>query len=221
MNRKNNGVLRMLPQSRNIRSLNEVVNNGTPLDLSGGKENGADGRSESPKSDGSSANAASEVLSSRRRRKGPAFKIDAAIRQRLQDPIPEEEDAGFGTDLVNEHQNEKCPIIHPESPPAAFVHATGFRQIGSDSPAPKAGRVSGTVKRPHPDSSGVNAANGTKFPKREFSCEYCAMGFEDSTMYTMHMGFHGRDDPYTCASCGHSAVDRLSFFLHIARAPHA
>lgn len=228
--RKHNGVLRMLPQSRVIRSIGDLnpANGGAfsiPLDLSGGKENGtSDGRSESPKSDGSSANNAGEISSSRRRRKGPAFKIDAAIRQRLQDPTTEEEETNFGNgDIKMDESDEKCPIIQPESPPVAFNHAAAEYRNGETIPNPKSAMLNGGSKRTHDATSTVITTlnGGAKHVKREFSCEYCAMGFEDSTMYTMHMGFHGRDDPYNCALCGHSAGDRVSFFLHIAKAAHS
>ncbi|XP_055339547.1 protein hunchback-like isoform X2 [Paramacrobiotus metropolitanus] len=197
--RKQKGVLRMLPQSRVIRSSIQEppAPNGLPLDLSGscGKENGHSSsatttssesqsrHSDSPKSNGSSAPDSTGDLSSssRRRRKGPAFKIDLAVRQRLQDALTEEDEpSGF-------LEEEKCPIIQPESPE---------------------------------DLRGTESVIKVKKPRRELACEHCGMAFEDGTMYTMHMGFHGRDSPYTCGLCGHQAMDRVSFFLHIAKAPH-
>ena len=51
-------------------------------------------------------------------------------------------------------------------------------------------------------------------------CKYCELAFMDSVMYTIHMGYHGFSDPFTCNTCGEQTNDQLSFFLHIARKPH-
>lgn len=51
-------------------------------------------------------------------------------------------------------------------------------------------------------------------------CQYCDIAFKDVVMYTMHMGYHGYKDPFTCNMCGFDAVDKLSFFLHIGRSSH-
>ncbi|XP_072767405.1 protein hunchback-like [Anoplolepis gracilipes] len=54
----------------------------------------------------------------------------------------------------------------------------------------------------------------------EHICHYCEITFGNVVMYTMHMGCHGFDDPYTCNICGHHCTDKVSFFLHIARSQH-
>ncbi|KAM0737272.1 Protein hunchback [Formica fusca] len=54
----------------------------------------------------------------------------------------------------------------------------------------------------------------------EHICHYCEITFGNVVMYTMHMGCHGFDDPYTCNMCGHHCTDKLSFFLHIAQTQH-
>ncbi|XP_018333894.1 protein hunchback [Agrilus planipennis] len=53
-----------------------------------------------------------------------------------------------------------------------------------------------------------------------FSCQYCNIAFGDIVLYTMHMGYHGYKNPFTCNMCGEQCVDKVSFFLHIARNPH-
>ncbi|GAB1866698.1 Protein hunchback [Camponotus japonicus] len=54
----------------------------------------------------------------------------------------------------------------------------------------------------------------------EHICHYCEITFGNVVMYTMHMGCHDFDDPYTCNMCGHHCTDKLSFFLHIAQSQH-
>lgn len=54
----------------------------------------------------------------------------------------------------------------------------------------------------------------------ELTCHYCEIIFGNVIMYTVHMSCHSFDDPYTCNICGHQCIDKLSFFLHIARSEH-
>ena len=51
-------------------------------------------------------------------------------------------------------------------------------------------------------------------------CKFCDIAFMDSIMYTIHMGYHGFQDPFKCNICGDESGDKVSFFLHIARKPH-
>lgn len=55
----------------------------------------------------------------------------------------------------------------------------------------------------------------------DYSCQYCSIAFGDIVLYTMHMGYHGYKDPFTCNMCGEQCNDKVSFFLHIARTPHS
>lgn len=55
----------------------------------------------------------------------------------------------------------------------------------------------------------------------DFNCQYCDIAFGDIVLYTMHMGYHGYKDPFTCNMCGEQCNDKVSFFLHIARTSHS
>lgn len=57
--------------------------------------------------------------------------------------------------------------------------------------------------------------------RRAHHCQFCDMAFKDVVMYTMHMGYHGYRNPFTCNMCGHQATDKVAFFLHIARSSHS
>lgn len=54
----------------------------------------------------------------------------------------------------------------------------------------------------------------------ELTCHYCEIIFGNVIMYVVHMGCHNFHDPYTCSICGQRCIDKLSFFLHIARSEH-
>ena len=51
-------------------------------------------------------------------------------------------------------------------------------------------------------------------------CRHCRIGFRDRVTYTLHMGYHGFDEPFSCNMCGHHSADRVEFFVHIATAAH-
>ena len=57
-------------------------------------------------------------------------------------------------------------------------------------------------------------------PSSAYECSHCEISFKDCIMYTMHMGYHGYQDPFKCNMCGHTSKNRVEFFLHIARAAH-
>lgn len=54
-----------------------------------------------------------------------------------------------------------------------------------------------------------------------YACQYCDITFGDLTMHTIHMGFHGYNDPFMCNKCGERSPDRIAFFIHLGRAQHA
>eukprot|EP00092_Neocalanus_flemingeri_P014144 GFUD01015258.1.p1 GENE.GFUD01015258.1~~GFUD01015258.1.p1 ORF type:complete len:693 (+),score=127.73 GFUD01015258.1:55-2133(+) len=52
------------------------------------------------------------------------------------------------------------------------------------------------------------------------TCKFCGISFKNSTMHSVHMGYHGCREPFKCNLCGDECEDALSFFLHIARKEH-
>ena len=69
---------------------------------------------------------------------------------------------------------------------------------------------------------GKDAETERNFPiNHELTCHFCEIVFGNVIMYTVHMGYHGFQDPYTCNMCGHQCNDKVSFFLHIARSKHS
>lgn len=75
------------------------------------------------------------------------------------------------------------------------------------------------------DESGSesDASTGIQTPtaSSSYSCQYCDITFGDLTMHTIHMGFHGYNDPFMCNKCGERSPDRIAFFIHLGRAQHA
>ncbi|XP_052123284.1 protein hunchback-like, partial [Frankliniella occidentalis] len=69
---------------------------------------------------------------------------------------------------------------------------------------------------PSPPTSPASAPG-----KEEYNCSYCDIAFRDIVMYTMHMGYHGYQDPFQCNMCGQQTTDKVAFFLHIARSSHS
>merc|ERR1712150_63957 len=51
-------------------------------------------------------------------------------------------------------------------------------------------------------------------------CKFCEIAFMDSIMYTIHMGYHGFQNPFKCNMCGVETNDKVSFFMHVATIGH-
>lgn len=66
----------------------------------------------------------------------------------------------------------------------------------------------------------INSDDGVNETQQDFKCKYCRIGFDDVILYSMHMGYHGFKEPFTCNMCGEECVDKISFNLHIARTRH-
>lgn len=94
-------------------------------------------------------------------------------------------------------------------------------------PEPKRSReedlvdLSRPVKSPRVDLCEADSEQKTREAKDDYSCTYCDISFKDIVMYTMHMGYHGYQDPFTCNMCGQQTSDKVAFFLHIARTSHS
>lgn len=58
-------------------------------------------------------------------------------------------------------------------------------------------------------------------PAATYNCQYCDITFGDLTMHTIHMGFHGYNDPFMCNKCGERSSDRVTFFIHLGLAQHS
>ncbi|CAN8000130.1 unnamed protein product, partial [Ixodes hexagonus] len=52
-------------------------------------------------------------------------------------------------------------------------------------------------------------ADGSPPAKDSYRCVYCDIAFEHCVMYTVHMGYHGYHDPFTCNMCGQRSEDKL------------
>lgn len=73
------------------------------------------------------------------------------------------------------------------------------------------------------DSDSDDASTDLPLPstRNSYVCQYCDITFGDLTMHTIHMGFHGYNDPFMCNKCGERSADRVAFFIHLGRAQHA
>ncbi|XP_039745404.1 protein hunchback-like [Pararge aegeria] len=69
--------------------------------------------------------------------------------------------------------------------------------------------------------SDASAEAPTSTASNSYTCQYCDITFGDLTMHTIHMGFHGYNDPFMCNKCGERSSDRIAFFIHLGRAQHA
>lgn len=133
-------------------------------------------------------------LSSRRRRKGPVFKLDSAVLQRLEEESDQTE------------QFEHVEIVQPQSPLEAGFDFESFQLRNSQRSRNRSLDPAG--------SAGYNS--GRRLP---YSCKFCGISFGDLDMFELHCSFHSNFDPFTC-TCGHAAANRVDFYRHIAQVAH-
>ncbi|KAJ9588632.1 hypothetical protein L9F63_018066 [Diploptera punctata] len=56
--------------------------------------------------------------------------------------------------------------------------------------------------------------------RKGYSCQYCGITFIDATLYTIHIGYHGFENPFRCNFCGTQTEDKIAFNIHLARVQH-
>lgn len=176
--------------------------NQTPLDLSREKD-------DLPPSSVTS-------VTNKHRRKGQAFKLERSSANKSPMPSPtsysRQSPAGSGTPSPS--LPVSCPPAEPtdddEDDEDDEIHDQPI--VDTSLEKPSAGKKETKVR--NPQSSGGEEWGGA------YQCSYCDIAFKDVVMYTMHMGYHGFQDPFTCNMCGQSTHDKLAFFLHIARSSH-
>lgn len=148
----------------------------------------------------------------RHRRKGRAVRLDR-ICMKLQ------EERGSSTlETADECENEL------KTPPL------GEKADGSGEPPEPGTVLPSAVQRQSPeanlcdtpvqDAGKQEDSSDSNTPKNDYRCVYCDIVFKHCVMYTVHMGYHGYHDPFTCNMCGQQNEDKVAFFLHIARAAH-
>ena len=116
----------------------------------------------------------------------------------------------------------------PSAQPAAVSSPVASPNVSVEHDVPAVAAVIETEVKQSPAQESMNSTksrNGSAPTADEwggaYQCAYCDIAFKDVVMYTMHMGYHGYQDPFTCNMCGHSTNDKLAFFLHIARSSHS
>lgn len=136
--------------------------------------------------------------STKNRRKGKAFKLEKPREE-------EEEDDDTPIMMQNQVEEIEVSVDIPK-----FSYDSDDREKLTSSPEP----MEQTTQQPTEDEEPSPA-------KETFDCMFCDIVFKDIIMYTMHMGYHGFKDPFTCNMCGHRSSDKVAFFVHIARSQHS
>lgn len=77
------------------------------------------------------------------------------------------------------------------------------------------------IKKNCPGGSTAEVADSNNNKGEGNNCQYCNIAFGDPVLYSIHMGYHGFQNPFTCNMCGVECSDKISFFLHIARVSHS
>ena len=106
--------------------------------------------------------------------------------------------------------SSSMPIPLPPTPMAFIPPTNRMDRVPDSAHSPG---VASHAKQQHPA--------GQQQKSELYECTYCDLTFRDCVMYTVHMGYHSNRNPFKCNSCGIICRDKVEFFLHIARSPHA
>ena len=159
---------------------------------------------------GSQASTAGSGKSSRR--KGKAFKIERKMLT-----------SGSGISGATDHDRDS--LNSGPSDDLDEVKSDGSSGLSSGKEATTTGGTNGDhhTVMDHPDAIGIIPDSETGKSARlsgSHVCKFCEIAFMDSIMYTIHMGYHGFQNPYLCNKCGNEFEDRVTFFLHIGTHSH-
>ena len=227
------------PSSQPHPSIVESSNNGA-LDLSGPGEDSHDSPAQSheavrppqPPSSGSTGSSGG-VSSSKSRRKGKAYKIERKKH------YGEHQTSGLTGD--GEHIGDNSSTASGQSSMEQDVDAKSEGGSSGSGLVITKGGENGSNTIMHLDnedeqngdrksiakiSTELNDKESEKKHKNEkllngsHICKFCEIAFMDSIMYTIHMGYHGFQDPFKCNMCGSETSDKVSFFMHVATKSH-
>ncbi|GLV37911.1 hunchback [Carabus blaptoides fortunei] len=83
------------------------------------------------------------------------------------------------------------------------------QDVSSDEEEPQVNEVKETMEAVVPEQQAKIEQKVIEVKKADiFNCQYCDIAFKDVVMYTMHMGYHGYKDPFTCNMCGEQSADK-------------
>ena len=223
------------PSSEPHPSIVESTNNGA-LDLSGNGDDSHDSPAQSheavrppqPPSSGSTGSSGG-VSSSKSRRKGKAFKIERKKQygdhlhgEGLGEHIGDNSSTASGQSSMEQDVDAKSE--GGSSGSGVIISKSGENGSGSLLHLEHEGEQNGDSNTLVKESTDLNDKDLNK--KREkllngsHICKFCEIAFMDSIMYTIHMGYHGFQDPFKCNMCGTETTDKVSFFMHIATKSH-
>ncbi|XP_046668341.1 protein hunchback-like [Homalodisca vitripennis] len=152
------------------------------------------------------------------RRKGKAFKLER-IAQRLQQISSDEEDCEPSPKQLRFDFSPEQPKKSTDEEVA--TNKTAEPEI-SESKSPSSPNVNFCEPASGEYKSNVSEERKERWKnvKEVYDCPYCDILFGDVVMYTMHMGYHGYQNPFTCNMCGHQTTDKVQFLLHLTRVAH-
>ena len=115
--------------------------------------------------------------------------------------------------------------LHPSSSRSSSLHSEGNYAIGAGHlvnelpppPPPQSQHFPQLTPISNlPPASGRNCTNCATSSR----CVHCNLLFLDEVMHTIHMGWHGRTNPFDCHACGKQCSDKYNFITHIFKDPH-
>jgi hunchback-like protein len=201
----------------NAFSFNNKEVDGDPLDLS--KPDAMDISSEATVAytTPSMLHKSASVKTSKHRRKGQAYKLDHISRKlQQQTNLSDIEQANINYSQVLESEKNTMSVEKIDN--VVNLQLTQQDNV-NNTQYPRSEIKKMNEDLPKDETENRNALSTSK-PEVYF-CGHCDITFSDVILYSMHKGYHGYQDPFKCNMCGVETLNKVEFFLHIARSSHS
>lgn len=157
---------------------------------------------------------------SKHRRKGQAYKLEQISWKLQQSNLSE--NGGANKSYSHVSKSELKPSSEKTDPVIKTQHAEEDDIHVKQHLRSELMEVNEDLPKTEEESNSTHANNSVSENNPEvYHCAHCDIIFNDFLLYSIHKGYHGFQDPFTCNMCGVQTANKVDFFLHIARSSHS
>jgi len=208
-----------LDSGQEVMSCNSTDVEGDPLDLSKPEAMNVSSEASVSYVTPSILHKSTSTKTSKNRRKGQAYKLEQISWKLQQSNLSENGRANKSYSHVFESEqkpSEKTDtVIKTQHAEEDDIHVKQYLQS-------ELMEVNEDLPKTEAESNSTHANNSVSENNPEvYHCAHCDIIFNDFLLYSIHKGYHGFQDPFTCNMCGVQTANKVDFFLHIARSSHS
>lgn len=203
-----------------VMSCNSKEEEGDPLDLSKPEAMNVSSEASVSYVTPSILHKSTSMKTSKHRRKGQAYKLEQISWKLQQSSLSENGGVNRSSSHVSESEQKPPPertdnLMNTQDAQEDDIHGKQHSQS-------ELMEVNEDLPKTREENSSAHANNSVSGDNPEvYHCAHCDIIFNDFLLYSIHKGYHGFQDPFTCNMCGVQTANKVDFFLHIARSSHS